>query len=150
MATSTVTLDENEWVYIDKFGDPHTVTNAQTFSLTVTDGGVADVSYAIPVAQSVTTTDGLTINFRPRFDINQSSYDSISPLTDAGEGSAFLGLTGEWAIECPKSGDIQIWKPASVTPSDADYGSAGTIAFTMEDQFGNSMSVTGVTVGQAS
>jgi hypothetical protein len=43
----------------------------------------------------------------------------------------------------------QHWSVAKINPSDADYGSAGTIAFTLEDQYGNSTSVTGVTVAQA-
>lgn len=153
MATSTVTIDTGEWVYIDKFGSEHVVTNAQTFSLTVTDNGAADVTYNIPEAQTVTTTDGLLLTFRPEFDQNNTAR-LIRVLTDAGQGSNFEGLEGEIVIECPKSGDKQRWRIAKMNPSDADFGSAGTISMTLEDQFGNVMVMpatgAGITVGQAS
>lgn len=152
MASSTVTIDTNEWLYPDKFGVTHAVTNGQTFTLTVTDGGASNVTYSIPAAQKVTTTDGYTINLRQRVsggDGTNVTRNTLSTFTDAGQGSNFYGISGEIDIECPVSGDIQHWKPAKVNPSDADYGSAGTIAFTLEDQFGNVTSVTGVTVGQA-
>ena len=153
MAASTVTVDTNEWVYIDSFSIGHIVTNAQTFSMTVTDGGTAAVEYDIPTNQNMTTEDGLNIIFRPNVNHN-NEHHTIHFLTDAGEGSEFYGLSGEWNIECPVSGVIQIWKPALMNPSDADFGSAGTITFTMEDQFGNEMVVpatgSGLTVGQAS
>ena len=53
-------------------------------------------------------------------------------------------------MECPTSGRIQRWRMDTMDTSDADFGSAGTIGFTAEDQFGNRMSITGVTVAQAS
>ena len=152
MAASTVTIDTNEWKYLDSFGVPHTVTNAQTFSMTVTDGGAAAVSYAIPLAQSVTTTDGYTLRFRPRVSQN-GDHNTIANLTDAGQGSDFYGIRGEFDIECPVSGRIQHWRVAKINPSDADFGSAGTISMTLEDQFGNVMVMpatgSGITVGQA-
>lgn len=153
MATSTVTIDTGEWVYVDAFGTEHTVANAQTFSLTVTDGGVAAVEYSVPLAQSVTTTDGLTINFRPSVD-SKGNARTVHYLTDAGQGSNFLNRGGELDIECPVSGAIQHWTVAKINPSDADYGSAGTITMTLEDQYGNTMVMpatgAGITVGQAS
>jgi len=153
LASSTVTVDTGEWEYIDSFGVGHFVTNGQTFTLTVTDGGAAAVSYNIPVAQSVTLTDGLTLTFRPETTMSQvnnaGAFDTIHFLTDAGQGSNFYGLAGELVCECPVSGRIQRWVPATMNPSDADYGSAGTIGASFEDQFGNKMSFTGVTVGQA-
>ena len=44
MATKTVTIDTGEWIYLDKFGDEHVVTNGQTFTFTLTDGGAAAVN----------------------------------------------------------------------------------------------------------
>jgi len=155
MATSTVTIDTGEWVYLDKNGTAHTVTNGQTFSLTVTDGGASAVEYAVPDAQSVTTTDGYTLHFRPRVTASTTDQHSrIHFLTDAGQGSDFYNIGGEISIECPVTGIIQHWRIAKINPSDADYGAAGTITMTLEDQFGNVMVMpatgSGITVGQAS
>ena len=56
-------------------------------------------------------------------------------------------------MECTSTGDIQIWSVAKINPSDADFGSAGTISMTLEDQFGNVMVMpatgSGITVAQA-
>ena len=153
MASSTVTIDTNEWNYIDHTGIGHVVTNAQTFTLTVTDGGVSTVEYNIPLAQSITTTDGYKLVFRPET-VNASgtggnAFRTIGYLTDAGQGSNFHNRRGELCIECPKCGIVQRWRVATINPSDSDYGSAGTLDITLEDQFGNRMGFTGVTVGQA-
>lgn len=149
-ATSTVTIDTGEWNYIDSSGISHPVTNAQTFTMLVSDDGTADVQYNFIVGQSVVTDDGYTLEFQPRTNIN-NQVSQLETLTDAGQGSAFTGLRGEMSIKCSSDGVVQHWKPVSVTPSDADFGSAGTIAASWEDQFGNTMSWTaGTTVGQAS
>jgi hypothetical protein len=154
VASSTVTIDTNEWNYIDSMGVGHFVTNAQTFTLTVTDGGASLVEYNIPLAQSITTTDGYTLHFRPETEnasgTGGSAFRTVGFLTDAGQGSDFYSIRGELPIECPVTGIIQRWSVAKINPSDADYGSAGTLAVTLEDQFGNVMSFTGVTVGAAS
>lgn len=157
---STVTIDTDEWVYLDRFGIGHTVTNAQTFQLRIDDNGTADVRYYLAVNQTpITTTDGYKITFRPQTENSSgtagNAYRMVAPLTDAGQGSDFLSLRGEFVIECPVSGVRQIWKVAKMNPSDADFGSAGTITMTLEDQFGNVMVVPApavggsVTVGQA-
>jgi hypothetical protein len=153
---STVTIDTNEWVYIDRFGIGHTVVNAQTFQLRIDDNGAADVQYYLAAGQTpITTTDGYVLTFRPRTEsgtplTNGNAYaGKVAPLTDAGQGSDFYNLRGEFSVECPVSGVVQHWRCATLKPSDADYGSAGTIDGTFEDQFGNIMSFTGVTVGQA-
>lgn len=158
MASSTVTIDTNEWKYIDVFGMEHVVTNGQTFTLTVTDGGASTVEYNIPLAQSVTTTDGLTLTFRPLVTQSNSGttteqFRTIGFLTDAGQGSNFYGLRGEIVIECPLSGVKQRWSVAKMNPSDSDFGAAGTITMTLEDQFGHVMVMpatgSGIDVGQA-
>lgn len=149
MADATVTIDTDELVYIDSFGVGHTVTNAETFTLTVTDGGATDVSYSVPADQSLATEDGYTINIRQRVDAD-GGRNTIAVLTDAGEGSDFYSLRGELDIECPVSGRMQHWRVETMNPSDADFGSAGTIGFKLEDQFGNVMTASGITVGQAS
>jgi len=150
-ATSTITVDTTtahtdsaEWVYIDSTGVPHTVTEAETFTMLVSDDGAADVQYNFVVGQTLATDDGYVLTFRPR------SGSQIAVLTDAGQGSAFYGARGEMSISCSSNNVIQHWVPATITPSDADFGSAGTIAATWEDQFGNKMKwVAGLTVGAA-
>ena len=156
MSSSTVTLDSNEWAYVDAFGIGHYVTNGQTFTLTVTDGGASTVEYNIPLAQAITTTDGYRITFRPEAEnasgTGGSAFRTLGFFTDAGQGSAFYQppMRGELVCECPVSGIIQRWKPVTITPSDSDYGSAGTIAAVFEDQFGHVMTIAaGTTVGQA-
>src|SRR3990167_7347926 len=156
--TSVVTCDTGEWNYIDSTGIGHLVTNAQEFNLTIDDNGAADVQYYLLDSQTpITTTDGYVLTFRPRVENatngtgnGNAAIGKLAVFADAAQGANFYGLRGEWGIECSVNGVIQYWKPATVNPSDADYGSAGTIGFKLEDQFGNSMTVTGVTVAQAS
>lgn len=148
-ATSTVTVDTGEWTYVDSSGVQHPVTNAETFTMLISDDGVADIQYNFVVGQSVATDDGYTLEFQPRTNIN-NQVSQLATLTDAGEGSAFAGLRGEMSIKCSSDGVVQHWTPVSITPSDSDYASAGTIAASWEDQFGNTMTwVAGMNVGQA-
>ena len=151
MAASTITIDTDEWSYVDSTGVGHTVTNGQTFSMTVVDGGTAAVKYAIPVAQSVTTTDGYNVNIRPNAN-GDNAHRSIHFLTDAAEGSdlRFPAVNGELVMDIDNGANVQqIWRIQTIQPSDADFGSAGTMGWKLEDQFGNTMTWTGVTVGQA-
>ena len=154
MASSTVTIDTGEWLYVDAFGIEHEVSNAETFTMTVTDGGASAIEYSIPTTdQQVSTTDGLTLHFRPNVS-GTNLAGTVHFLTDAGEGSDFFNRGGEFNIECPVSGIIQRWSVAKINPSDADFGSAGTITMTLEDQYGRQMVMpatgAGITVGQAS
>src|SRR3990167_2097755 len=155
--TSVVTVDTNEWNYIDSTGVGHKVTNGQTFNLTIDDNGAGDVQYYLLDGQTpITTTDGYTLTFRPTIapatngtGNGNSAIGKVAVFTDAGQGSNFYGLRSEWPIQCSSNGVVQNWRVATMNPSDADYGSAGTIGFRLEDQFGNSTTVTGVTVAQA-
>ena len=91
VVTSTVTIDTGEWQYIDVTGIGHFVNNGQTFSLTVNDVSATVVEYAIPTAQSITTTDGLTLRFRPEKGMasgtagNEAFY--MANFTDASQGT---------------------------------------------------------------
>ena len=156
--TSVVTIDTGEWLYVDVSGITHTVTNAQTFNLTIDDNGVADVQYYLLRNQTpITTTDGYKLTFRPETEnasgTSGSAARKVAPLTDAGQGSNFYSIRGELCIECPVSGVLQRWSIAKINPSDADFGAAGTITMTLEDQFGNVMVMpatgSGITVAQA-
>ena len=141
MATKTVTIDTNEWLYPDKTGITHTVTNAETFTFELTDDTMASgtVEYRIDVGQSVTTEDGLTIYFR-----TDDKHTVLNP-TDAEEGvvTKRVGI-GDWVIEDPVSGEEQRWHPSSFEVDNADAPTEITATF--EDQFGNTFSWDTVTV----
>ena len=156
---STLTFTAGQWKYVDVTGVEHTVTTSQTLSLSIDDNSATDVQYSFKSGQSVTTTDGLKIAVCARASQGQVGSNSnvnrtIGTFTDAGQGAAFVGLSGEFAITCPVTGIRQIWRTAQVTPSDADFGSAGTITMVLEDQFGHRMSIpfqliSTIAVGQA-
>lgn len=150
--TSTVTVDTGEWTYVDSTGIEHAVTNAETFSLSISDDGAADVQYSIAPGETVATDDGYVITFRPQVTSGNIALQ-VETLTDAGEGSAFIGritVGGEIPMSISTDNVIQIWEVTSITPSNTDYNAAGTIAVEFEDQFGNTMSWTaGMTVAQA-
>ena len=148
MSTKTVTIDTNEWAYPDKFGVTHMVSNAQTFTFELTDGGASAVTYQQDHATSVTTTDGLRITMRPQSTMSQVNHigarRTFGPTADAQDAAAVRNLSGEIACQCPVSGDIQYWKAASMTVDNVDAPTA--ISGVFEDQFGNTFSWTTVTV----
>ncbi len=139
MATKTATIDTNEWKYIDSNGIPHTVTNAQTFTFELTDGGADAVTYSIDNYQSITTTDGYTIELRPTADGGNVRRD-IHYLADANNATETHNLRGEFDIACPVSGVVQHWRIAKATIDDVDAPTALT-SMTFEDQFGNVMNI---------
>lgn len=147
MAASTLTFTAGQWKYIDVFGIEHTVTTSQTLSMTIDDNSTTDVRYSFATSQTMTLTDGRTLRVRPHTSNatngtgNGNGNRTVAPLTDAGQGSPFYNLRGEFHFDCPESRTLQIWKIAQMTPSDADFGSAGTITMILEDQFGHRMSI---------
>lgn len=156
--TSVVTVDTGEWLYVDVTGITHAVTNAQTFNLTIDDNSATDVQYyLLPNQTPITTTDGYVLTFRPENDGSSGTSvglaRKVAPLTDAGQGSDFYKIRGEFCIECPVTGVVQRWKIGKINPSNSDYNAAGTITMTLEDQFGNIMVMpatgAGITVAQA-
>ncbi len=159
MAASTLTFTAGQFRYIDIFGIEHTVTTSQTLSMTVLDNSTTDVQYSFATSQTVTLTDGRTLRVRPN--VAQCSSGTggngnrtVGPLTDSGQGSDFYSLRGEFIFDCPESGTKQIWTIAKMKPSDSDFGAAGTITMTLEDQYGHVMNIPfqlsgTVAVGQA-
>lgn len=139
--SKTITIDTNEWKYPDRFGTTHTVTNAETFTFTLTDDAMAsgEVEYILDVGQSVSTDDDLTIYFRP-----QGTGIRVFNIKDSEEGSAIRRNVGDWVMECPVSGEKQIWKSTSFNVDDADAPTSISASF--EDQFGNTFSWDGVTI----
>jgi len=141
-----VTLDTGEWIYPDKNGTPHTVTDGQTFNFTVEDDGASTVKHTLEAGQSVTTTDGYTLEImKPMQGIANALY--IGFLTDTAQNTVKYNVGGELWVRCPVTGIVQIWKPAKFDEDDAD--TTTTYEATFEDQFGNSFvwNSNGVTVG---
>lgn len=144
---SVLTFTAGQFKYIDVFGIEHTVVTSQTITLSIDDNSATDVQYSFKTSQTMTLTDGRILRCRPmtaQGNVGATSGNdnrTVGPLTDAGQGSAFYGLRGEFRFECPESGTQQIWRIAQMTPSDADFGAAGTITMILEDQFGHRMSI---------
>jgi len=150
MATKTITIDTDEWKCPDQFGITHTVTNAQTFTFELTDGGATAVVYQNDQNQSVTTTDGYRIPIFARTTTagaaatNGNVRHSWGPTADAQDGVAVRNLAGEFCTKCPLTGLEQYWKASSLTVDNVDAPTA--ISGRFEDQFGNSFTWTNVTV----
>lgn len=152
MPAKTFTIDTNEWLYPDVTGITHAVTNAQTFTITLTDGGVAAVTYQQDNNTSVTTTDGYRLYMRPQSPgnlggptgTNTGAIRTWGPTADAEDATNLYSKAGELYIECPVTGILQVWKPAKINVDDVDTPTAITATF--EDQFGNSFTWTAVTV----
>jgi len=142
MSTKTVTIDTNEWSYPDISGAPHVVTNAETFTFTLTDGGETAVTYAIDAAQTVNCDDGGEVQLLRDCDIGNNSR-SIGPLADTSDGTATLGVEGRWLMSY-NNGPVQEWRPASLTIDNIDAPTSITATF--EDQFGNTFTWSTVTV----
>lgn len=159
VVTSSLTFTAGQFRYIDVFGIEHTVVTSQTLNLVITDNSATDVHYNI--TGSCTLTDGRKLESRSMASnatnglSNGNGPRTVASLTDAGQGSPFYSLRGEFFFVCPESGTVQRWVPAQITPSDTDFGSSGTITMILEDQFGHRMSIpfqliSTVAVGQAS
>jgi len=146
MATITFTIDTGEWLYPDSTGVTHEVTNAQTFTMELTDNGATDVQYAVDNAQNVTTTDGLNIEFRPesRSSGNNNTQRFFGPLADTDDATTIHSFKGELVCEDPQSGTIQRFKPDTWQVDDVDSPTSITASFT--DQFARSFTWTGVTI----
>lgn len=144
MASKTITVDSNEWVYPDSNGIEHTVTNAQTFTFELTDTSATLVTYAIDDNQSVTTEDGFKVEFQPLVDGRSNRKLFIGPLADTMDGVATYNVGGELVCKCPTSGVVQYFRPEVVTIDDIDAPTSITATF--KDQFGNTFSWTSVTI----
>jgi hypothetical protein len=148
MATKTFTIDTNEWLYPDVFGVTHAVTNAQTFTIELTDGGASAVSYQTNQGQSVTTTDGYSIPIFARTENASGTAGNDrrkwGPTADAQDGVTLYSLAGEFTTRCPLTGIQQNWKPAKVNVDNIDAPTAITATF--EDQYENEFTWTAVTI----
>ena len=156
--TSEVTIDTSEWIYIGVDGVPHTVTNAETFNLTI-ENTASNIMWEVLPGQTVATDDGYVLTFRPSVDGgNKSRQIRVMALADA-TMSRVVG--GELRMSLSDSNVEQIWKFAQFYASNVDVNAAGTIGANtaatqckLEDQFGNVMYlptglVAGITAGTA-
>lgn len=150
MATKTVTIDTNEWKYPGINGITHVVTNAQTFTFTLTDGGATDVTYVTDGSQSVTTTDGRRIVFLADADNatngtgNGNTARSWGPTLDAEDGVTLYSKRGRISCLDPESHVRQDWVAQKMRTTDTDTPT--TITATFEDQYGNTFTWTAVDI----
>ena len=139
--TSVVTIDTSEWVYIDSDGTAHPVTNAETFNLTI-ENTATNIKWQVLASQTMTTTDGYTITFRPSATVSNTAHSvELKALTDA---TLSYGIAGELRMSISTDNIEQIWKFAQFWTSDVDMGAAGTIGANtiatsciLEDQYIN-------------
>jgi hypothetical protein len=148
MATKTFTIDTNEWLYPDVTGITHAVTNAQTFTIELTDGGASAVTYQNNQNQSVTTTDGYSISIysrtTPASGTSGNTRFTWGPTADAQDNTTLYGIRGEFSTRCPITGIGQHWVPATINVNNVDAPTAITATF--EDQFGNAFTWTSITI----
>ena len=150
MATKTCTIDTGEWLYPDSTGVTHLVTNAETFTFELTDGGASAVTWANDINKSLVCTDGSRITIRPQAvgstngTGNGNARRAWGPTADAQDGVAIYGLAGEFAASHSSNNITQFWKAISVLADDVDTPTAITATF--EDQFGNRFTWTTITV----
>jgi hypothetical protein len=159
--TSTVSPTASQIKYVDAFGVEHLMKASETFALTIDDNSSTDVRYRwAPGATAFLLQDGRRLEFRAGAEIGQVGSNSnvaryVGPITDAQQGTVLYNIPGEFIIECPESHLRQHWRVTKINTSDADFGSAGTLVVTMEDQRGNVMNwpfqlISSLAVGQAS
>jgi len=144
MATKTVTIDTTnsgsrggEFEYIDASGQRHVVTNAETFTLTLTDGGAAAVTYNVDAGQTVKTDDGYVLTFDTQSKV--TTLD-IGTLADTQDATNVHNCRGEIGITCSNSGIRQNWRIAQITLDNVDAPTSIT-KLKLEDQFGNIMNL---------
>ena len=101
MSTMTVTIDTGQWVYIDKGGLPHTVTNGETFTMTLTAIGDG-ATYSPDAGQSVACTDGTKLFFD-----TDAKHSHLRPLADA---ASLTQQLGELVIFDPVTNERTAWK----------------------------------------
>lgn len=136
MASKTVTIDTNEWIYVDSRGDEHLVTNSETFTFTLTDGGASAVTYNVDNGQTVATDDGYNITIDAPSKVNTTDIGTFADAKDASEYAS--GVRGTIRMTCDSTNSPQLWSIAKVTIDDVDTPTAIT-KLVLEDQFGHEM-----------
>ena len=112
--TVTVTIDTNEWVYIDHSGVTHTVTDGQTFTLNSTDTGTGAILRP-NAGQSVSCTDGTRIHFHGYNDVQ----NVVVPDGDTAVTNNNSSL-GDWVLSSSADDIQERWKCSGLNVDDAD------------------------------
>ena len=138
MAIKTVTIDTGEWVYLDSSGTKHVVTNAETFTMELTDTSATVVTLC-PDGGTLSCTDGTKITIHKHADQNKQSRN-LHTFTDAEENTVVRNKRGEFVISSSATGTKQYWRIATIKLDDSD---APTVIsnLRLEDQFGNVMNL---------
>ena len=156
--TSVVTVDTNEWKYPGVDGITHTVTNGQTFNLTI-ENTASNIKWEVLPGQTMTTTDGYTLTFRPLYDSSNTSHGTFVGAT--ADSTMSTTVPGELIMSCSDTEIEQRWKWAQFYTTNVDMNAAGTLGANtaatqcvLEDQYGHTMTlpaglVAGITVAQA-
>jgi len=145
MSTKTVTIDTGEFAFPDANGGIHLVTNAQTFTFEMTDGGETAVTFVIDRNQSITTTDGYKIKINPFVDGKNNADTFGGVLADTQDATTLHNLKGTMVCECSASAGVkQFFKVAQLLLDNVDAPQALTLV--AEDQLGNSFTLSAVTV----
>ena len=120
--TVTVTIDTNEWTYLDHAGIAHVVTNGQTFTLASTDTGTGAI-YNPTAGQSVSCTDGTRIYFHS----TSATQDVVVPAGDTAITNNNSSL-GNWVLSCTSDNIQERWKCTGLDMNDADAPTEFTAA----------------------
>ena len=150
MAQKTLTFDTAEWKYPSINGITHEVTNAQTATFTLTDGGASAVIYSIDGNQSVTTTDGRRIVFLADADNatngtgNGNTARTWGPTADAEDNTTLYSKRGRMVTLDPETHVQQNWETDKILVDDVDTPTS--ITATWRDQFSNTFTWTTVTI----
>ena len=125
--TGTVTIDTNEWVYVDRMGIEHTVTDGETFTFSSTDNSTTSVVWKLDPGQSVATDDGYTLYMdntdKNHFFLEFADTDNTNAATNV----------GEWVILDPQTGQRDVWVCTSATVDDVDAPSTIAAKFEAKD-----------------
>ena len=156
--TSVVTIDTDEWKYPGVDGITHTVTDTETFNLTIEDTA-SNIKWEVLEGETLATDDGYTLTFIANRDANNTSYKlNVDAIADA---TLSTTLPGELRMRCSDTEIEQIWKFAQFYATKVAGDAAGVLGGSTtitqcvcEDQFGHTMTlpaglVAGITVAQA-
>ena len=137
---ATVTIDTGEWVYIDNSGNPHTVTNGQTFVMALAAGGAGE-KYTVTTGE-LTCTDGTRIIIE-----RDPTYTQFTAAADA--TARLWPNVGTFTCYDPDDNTKAIWDVRTVTINNIDQPTAiTTMVFERRDNPLYTFTWSGVTVAQ--
>jgi len=138
MASKTFThasATDSERYYIDRFGETHTITQNQTFTLDMADLGTTGAYTGLVTSSEMTCEDGTKINLE-----GDKTYTGFI----AGD-AALVGIGGEICI-VEEGGHRRHWKIRSMNIDDADSPSTCECVLESVDDPMVALSWAGITV----